>query len=130
MQRARTRAVAAIALATLCSTSALAWAATLHAAIDHPHRDGAEHHGRTIRLDLALALHGHAHEDGTAPHDHPVLVSGATPLPGRAFLLIGATIGGVPEPAAIVLPRLGLPSAGGPTHDPPSPADAVSVLRV
>lgn len=122
------RAVAAVALVTLSVSPMLCWTAVFHAVADNHHRRASTGRGDAVRLDLAL--HGHGHDDGTPPHRHPLLVSGTTPLPGRALVLAGAMNGGAPEVPRLAPPRLRLLSPPGSAHDPPPRFATPSVLRV
>lgn len=128
MQRSGMRAFAALALAALPSASVLSWTAALHAADGEHHRGASTRPADALRLDLAL--HGHGHDDGTPPHGHPLLLGGATPLPGRTLLLAEATLGAAPEIPGLVSPRLRLLSLAGSAHDPPRCFATPSVLRV
>ena len=123
MRRPITRALAAVGLLALSSSSMAGWSVALHLATDDHHD-----HGGTSGLEMAL--HGHVHDEGTPPHWHPLLPSVAAPIPGKLLLTIGAMVGNTPEVVVTVNsgPRL-LPSRG-PTHDPPPRYESISVLRI
>lgn len=128
MRRPLKRAFAVAALLALPSSWAAGWSVAFHLATDDHHSAGSSDHGGALGLEMAL--HGHGHAEGTPAHGHPCIGSAAAPIPGRLLLLIGATIGDVPEVVRAEISGRGLLSEAGPTHDPPPRLEAVSVLRI
>lgn len=127
MRRSSKRALAVGALLTLVSSAATGWSVAFQVATDDHHGEHESHHGGVRGLEVAL--HGHAHTEGTPPHEHSAVSSVVAALPGKMLLQIGATIGEAPEVVFAEI-RRGLVSAAGPTHDPPPRRQDVSVLRI
>jgi hypothetical protein len=57
----------------------------MHLLGDH-HHEGAS----PDNAGVEIALHGHAHIEGTPPHGHPILGSVVAPLPGRILVPLAA----------------------------------------
>lgn len=118
-----------VTLLSLCASWAFAWpvavAAHLLADDHHEHEPGAEATG------LAVALHGHAHDDDVPDHGHPFVGSVAGPVPGQDVLSLPAMVGLEPETPAAFLRGRG-PWARpreAPSHDPPPRLEA-EILRI
>lgn len=130
MWRPLKRALAVASLLALVASSAAGWVLAFHLVSDDHHDGGSSHHKGVVGLDRVL--HGHAHGDGTPPHEHPLLTSVAAPIPGKVLLLLmGSTIGDTPERVATATSGCRLVLTTGPTHDPPLRFhDAFFVLRI
>jgi hypothetical protein len=118
------RACALTALVALLSPSAIGLALALHLLSHDHHAASADSAGAEI------ALHGHAHVEGTPPHGHPIPASVAAPLPGRVLAPLAAFVGESPE--LILGDPLGRRalSGYGPTHDPPPRRAGPPILRI
>jgi hypothetical protein len=95
------------------------------------HLQSHDHHAASpANAGVEIALHGHAHIEGTPPHGHPLLGSVAAPLPGRVLAPLAAFVGDAPE--LILGDPLGrrARSGYGPTHDPPPRRAAPRILRI
>jgi len=116
------------ALLALSASWAAGWAVAFHLATDDHHGHAASDRGGVRELEMAI--HGHAHSEGTPAHSHSVVSSVATPVPSRLSLLALAMTGHAPD--AVVTPASGrrLPSQAGPNHDPPARGASVSILRI
>jgi len=120
--------MAVTALLALVSPSAVGWAVAFHLTVDHHHDGGSSDHDDVVGLDMVL--YGHAHDEGTPAHGHPLLTSVASPIPGKLLLLIGAMVGDVPDVVVIATCGLRLLLLRGPTHDPPPRLESASILRI
>jgi hypothetical protein len=91
------------------------------------HHDGA---AAAEGAGVEIALHGHAHVEGTPPHGHPVVASVAASLPGRMLVPVAAFLGDAPE--AVVGDPLGRRALSwdGPLDDPPPRRAAPPILRI
>ena len=119
------RAFALTALVALLSPPAVGSALAIHLLSDH-HQDGAS----PDNAGVEIALHGHAHIEGTPPHGHPIVGSAATPLPGRILVPPAALVGDAPEVIlGDPLGRRGL-SGDDTTRDPPPRRMAPPILRI
>ena len=128
MRRPLKRAFVVSVLLAMASSSAAGWSVALHLAIDDHHSEDRSHDGGVLGLEMAL--HGHAHTEGTPPHGHPVIASVAAPIPAKLLLLMGAMLGDAPERVATATSGRRARLQAGPTHDPPGALEAVSVLRI
>jgi hypothetical protein len=119
------RAFALTALVALLSPPAVGLALAIHLLSDH-HHEGAS----PDNAGVEIALHGHAHIEGTPPHGHPIVGSAATPLPGRILVPPAALVGDAPE--VILGDPLGRRGLWGddPTRDPPPRRMAPPILRI
>lgn len=122
------RVFAATALLVLSSSWVVGWSLEVHLAADDHHGVGSPDDGG--RSGLEMALHGHAHAEGTPAHGHPVLGSVAAPIPRKPLVLIAAMIGDAPEVTLAGCSGRRLFLQAGPTHDPPPRPQAVSILRI
>lgn len=125
------RAAAVLALAGLLTPVAAAAVATLHVSGHHA-AGHEERHDQAV--DLSLAWHGHAHEDTTPDHDHPLLVAGT---PGFRIPTVDQPLRNPPglwrhAPHAAAAERRvrcscppGLAGVG-----PPGPLERQSILRI
>jgi len=121
------RAFAVTALLALSSPSAIGWLLTFHLATGD-HNDGhASNHTGVVGLEMAM--HGHAHNEGTPAHGHPFVGSVAAPIPGKLLLLLGSLIGDAQEVMVAETSGRRLLLKVGPTHDPPR-IEAVTILRI
>ncbi len=127
MRRSLRCAFALPALLALSSSPTIGWSVTLHLTTDDHHSGGSPDHDGALGLEMAL--HGHAHAEGTPAHGHPFLGSVAAPIPGK-LLLVAATIGDAPEVVLAETSARRLLSEAGRTHDPPPRVEAPSVLRI
>jgi hypothetical protein len=119
------RACALAALVAVVSPTAVGLALAIHLLSDHHHAGASPDHA-----GAEMALHGHAHVEGTPPHGHPILRSVAAPLPGRILVPPAAFVGDAPEVVlGDPLGRRGL-WGDGPTHDPPPRRVAPAILRI
>ena len=118
------RAYALTALVAFLSPFAVGLGLAVHLMSHDHHAASVDHAGAEI------ALHGHAHIEGTPPHGHPLLGSVAAPLPGRVLAPLVAFVGESPE--LILGDPLGRRalSGYGPTHDPPPRPAAPPILRI
>ncbi len=128
MRRPLKRALAVAGLLALASSSVVGWTVALHLATDDHHRDGSSHHAGAVGLEMAL--HGHAHDERTPAHGHPLVTSVTAPIPGKPLLLIGAIVGDAPHVVVAATSGRPLLSQSGPTHDPPPRLESASVLRI
>lgn len=115
------------ALLALSTSWAVGWAIAFHLATDDHHGLGASDRGGVGELEMAI--HGHAHSEGTPAHSHTVVNNVATPVPGRLSLLAPVMTGDTPEVVLTAASGRRLPSQAGPNHDPP-PRTSVFVLRI
>ena len=121
------RVLAVAMLAALPSSSVAGWAVAFHLAEPDHHTRPAQH--RDGIAGLELALHGHAHEQGTPAHGHPLLTGGPARIPGKQILVIPAVLADAAELPAVGRGFRPLVS-GGPTHDPPPRPASRPVLRI
>ncbi|MCM2258366.1 MAG: hypothetical protein NDJ94_22270 [Vicinamibacteria bacterium] len=93
------------------------------------HHDGT----RGVASELSLLQHGHAHDPGTAEHDHPLLVAGTTGVRMAAPTFESAASGlGCALEVARAANR-GLSSLSPSAFagvGPPRPPGSVSILRI
>jgi hypothetical protein len=118
------RAYALTALVAFLSPSAVGLGLAVHL-LSHDHHAGSVGHA-----GAEIALHGHAHIEGTPPHGHPMLGSVAAPLPARVQAPLATFVADAREPIpGDPLGRRAL-SGFGPTHDPPPRRAAPPILRI
>lgn len=122
------RAGAGAALLALSSSWAVGWSVAFHLANDHHHDGNSPDHDGALGFEMVL--HGHGHPEGTPAHKHPVVGSVAMAVPGKQLVLVSAMIGDAPEVVCGETSGHRLRLQHGPTHDPPSRLQAVSVLRI
>ena len=127
VRRSVKQAIAVGALLALSSSWVLGWSVALHLADDHHQGDASEDR---VSLGLEMALHGHAHSEGTPAHGHPIVGSAAAPLPGKVLVRAGAMIGSPLDFVFAEPSGCPLRSEIRPTHDPPPRPQSVSVLRI
>ena len=124
MQPQARRAFALTALGALLSPPAVGLALAVHLLSDH-HHEGAS----LDNAGVEIALHGHAHIEGTPPHGHPIVGSVAAPLPDRILVPPARVVGDAPEVVlGDPLGRRGRGATARPTtrlH-----AEAPSILRI
>jgi len=117
------------ALLALSTSWAAGRAVAFHLATDDHHGGHAASDRGGVR-ELEMAIHGHAHSEGTPAHSHSVVSSVATPVPSRLSLLAPAMTGDAPEAVLTAASGRRLPSQAGPNHDPPPCGVSVSILRI
>jgi len=118
------RAYALTALVALLSPPAVGLALAIHL-LSHDN-----HAASPANAGVEIALHGHAHVEGTPPHGHPIVGGAAAPLPGRILLPLAAFVANAPEfNPDDPLGRRAL-SGYGPTHDPPPRRAGPPILRI
>ena len=116
------------ALLALSASWAAGWAVAFHLATDDHH--GHDPSDRGGVRELEMAIHGHAHSEGTPAHSHSVVSSVAPPVPSRLSLLAPAMTGDAPQAVLTAASGRRLPSQAGPNHDPPPRGVSVSILRI
>jgi len=116
------------ALLALSTSWAAGWALAFHLATDDHHGHEASDRGGVRELEMAI--HGHAHSEGTPAHSHTVVSSVATHVASRLSLLAPAMTGDDPEAVLTAASGRRLPSQAGPNHDPPPRGVSVSILRI
>jgi hypothetical protein len=116
------------ALLALSASWAAGWAVAFHLATDDHHGPSAADRGGLRELEMAI--HGHAHSEGTPAHSHTVVGGVAAPVPARLSLLAPAMTGDTPEAVLTATSGHRLASQAGPNHDPPPRGVTVSILRI
>jgi hypothetical protein len=119
-----------LAVATLVALAASAmtgWAVAFHLTDPDHHVGSARHHDGIP--GLVLVLHGHAHEQDTPAHGHPLLTSSPARVSGRQVLVMPVLLGEATVLLAAGAGMRALPIPG-PTHDPPPRPLLRPVLRI
>lgn len=118
-------AQAVTALVALLSPSAVGLVLSVHLLSGHHNPAAAAE-----SVGVEIALHGHAHVEGTPPHAHPLVGSVAAPLPGRILVPSAAFLADAPE--ALLGDPLGRRALfwDRPMDDPPPRRAAPAILRI
>lgn len=120
--------MALLVLASFLAPGAAVVAEAAHVALHHETSDSPA----AVAGDLNLLRHGHAHDDDTAEHEHPLLVAGTTGV--RITPLIANEFAAAPWQsvdlaiAVRTCSRSVTAELGG--VGPPPPPRSISILRI
>lgn len=122
------RVLALLVLASLLAPGTAVVAEAAHVALHHEMNDSPA----AVARDLSRLRHGHAHDAGTAEHEHPLLVVGATGV--RTTPQVANEFGAAPWPSAdiaiVVRTRSRFVAAELGGVGPPPPPRSISILRI
>ena len=105
------------------------WALAMAVIAHHRHDHMQAAHADDEHDAIAVALHGHHHEAGTAHHQHLFRVACASALPTK--LLLALTLVSFDRVVdGVFSPIRRTPSASRIGHSPPAPALVSFVLRI
>lgn len=122
------RIASLLLLASLLAPGAAVVAEAGHVALHHEPADSPA----AVAGDLNLLRHGHAHDDGTAEHGHPLLVAGSTGVrtPPRVANEFGDAAWQSADIAIVVRTRSRFVAAEPGGVGPPPPPRSISILRI
>ena len=125
----RRPAYALTALLALVAPTVIGFSIALHLATDDHHGAAESHEDDSV--DLEMALHGHAHLQGTPSHGHPLLRSAGAATPAATNLVMSAILGGAPAARLFGSPDQHLLACVRPALErPPKPPKTTAILRI